>query len=65
LDRRQPNIPARSIASVKLTPTRIGTPGIEVLSEALWTLPPAEIGRGTREALAATLACWLGRLVMR
>jgi sugar phosphate isomerase/epimerase len=44
----------------------IGTPGIEVLSEELWKLPPDEIGRRSRAALDATLArAGWGRLLMR
>jgi sugar phosphate isomerase/epimerase len=33
----------------------IGAPGIEVLSEELWKLPPEEIGRRSGEALVRTL----------
>jgi 4-hydroxyphenylpyruvate dioxygenase len=33
----------------------IGPPGIEVLSEELWRLPPAEIGRRSGEALRSAL----------
>jgi 4-hydroxyphenylpyruvate dioxygenase len=36
----------------------IGTPGIEVLSEELWALPPGEIGRRSRAALDSVLVGW-------
>ncbi len=36
----------------------IGTPGIEVLSEELWALPPEEIGRRSRAALDSVLVGW-------